>query len=201
MAEESGGAETERRREEWTRFAEALGAGERLSAEELLPGLYDELRALARSRMANEAPGHTLQPTVLVHEAYLRLVGDADPGWNGRGHFFGAAARAMRRILVESARRKERLRHGGAHGRIDGGEVEPEAPPDFAGASAEEVLAVEEALERLEGMDERKGRLVELRWFAGLTVEETAAALGVSVGTVERDWRFVKAWLKEALER
>ncbi len=166
------------------------------AAEELLPLVYEELRSLARARMAHEAPGHTLQPTVLVHEAYLRLVGEDDPGWNGRGHFFGAAARAMRRILVESARRKLRLRHGGVRERV---ELDDDAaaiePPQG------DVLAVDEALERLEQRDPRKGKIVELRYFAGFTVEETAKALDVSVGTVEREWRFLKAWLQEELDK
>lgn len=179
---------------EWTRFVRDVQAGEKRSADELLPLVYEELRALARSRMAQEAAQHTLQPTMLVHEAYLRLVGTEDPGWNGRGHFFGAAARAMRRILVEAARRRQRLRHGGAHERVDLEVAELAIEPPGA-----DVLAVDEAVRKLEQQDARKGKLVELRWFAGLTVEETARALGVSVGTVEREWRFVKAWLREVL--
>lgn len=164
------------------------------SAEALLPQVYDELRALARSRLARERPGQTLQPTALVHEAYLRLIGDADPGWNGRGHFFGAAALAMRRILVEQARRKGRLRHGGDQQRVamEDAEVFIEAP-------AGDVLGIDQAVRRLEIEDPRKGRIVNLRYFAGFTVSETAEALGVSVGTVEREWRFIKAWLQVAL--
>ena len=176
------------------------------SAEELLPEVYEALRSLARARMAREAAGHTFQPTVLVHEAYLRLVGDVDPSeseWNGRGHFFGAAARAMRRILVDEARRKARLRHGGGRQRVELDVGEEPGDGRGEGLAIEpppgDVLAIDEAARRLEAQDERKGRIVELRYFAGLTVEETAAALGVSVGTVEREWRFVKAWLKEEL--
>ncbi len=163
-------------------------------AEELLPLVYDELRALARARMSREAPGQTIQATALVHEAYLRLVGEEDPGWDGRSHFFGAAAQAMRRILVEQARGKARLKRGGGRGRVELDEalVNAAAPDD-------EVLAVDEAVRRLERQDARKGRIVNLRYFAGLTVEETAAALGVSTGTVERDWRFIKAWLQVEL--
>lgn len=163
-------------------------------ADELLPLVYDELRALARARMAREDPGHTLAPTVLVHEAYLRVAGGADDAWNGRGHFFGAAARAMRRILVEQARRKARLRHGGDRERVelDAEQVAIE-PPD------QRVLAVDEAIERLEDRDPRKARIVELRYFAGLTNPETAAALEVSVPTVEREWRFIRAWLQTEL--
>jgi RNA polymerase sigma factor (TIGR02999 family) len=182
-----------------SRVPEDIRRGEKLSAEELLPQVYERLRSLARSRMAREAPGHTLQPTVLVHEAYLRLVGDADPAaqeWNGRGHFFGAAARAMRRILVEQARRKARIKHGGDRERVELDDaVVAIQPPDG------DVLAVDEAVKRLEARDPRKGRIVELRYFAGLTVEETADAMGLSIGTVEREWRFVKAWLQEELAR
>jgi RNA polymerase sigma factor (TIGR02999 family) len=163
-------------------------------AEDLLPLVYQELRSLARARLARERPGQTLQPTVLVHEAYLRLVGDADPGWNGRGHFFGAAALAMRRILVEQARRKARMRHGGGQQRVELDDAEPAIEPP-----GEDVLAVDEAVRRLEARDPRKGRIVNLRYFAGLTTSETAEVLGVSIGTVEREWRFIKTWLQTEL--
>lgn len=174
----------------------ARDAADPRAAEELLPLVYDELRALARARLAAEAPGRTLQATALVHEAYMRLVGNEDPGWNGRGHFFGAAALAMRRILVEEARRRGRLKRGGGRGRraLDDGCVSIAAPDD-------DVLAIDEAVHRLEAQDQRKGTIVNLRYFAGLTVPETAAALGVSVGTVEREWRFIRAWLREELDR
>jgi RNA polymerase sigma factor (TIGR02999 family) len=168
----------------------------RQSADELLPLVYDELRALARARLAREAPGQTIQATVLVHEAYLRLVGDEDPGWNGRRHFFGAAALAMRRILVEQARRKGRLRHGGGRKRVALDEVSLAIQPPDA-----DVLAVDEIVKRLEAQDERKGLIVNLRYFAGMTAEETARALNVSLGTIEREWRFIKAWLQVELER
>ncbi len=176
-----------------SQILEEIGDG-RQSAEELLPLVYDELRSLARSRMAREAPGQTLQATALVHEAYLRLIGDADPGWNGRGHFFGAAALAMRRILVEQARRKARLRHGGGQRRLDVADVGLAIEP--AGA---DVLAVDHAVGRLEKEDPRKGRIVNLRYFAGLTAKETADVLGLSVGTIEREWRFIKTWLQVEL--
>lgn len=188
--------------DEVTRLLTAVVEGRR-SAETLLPAVYDELRALARSRLRRERPGQTLQATALVHEAYLRVVGDRDPGWNGRGHFFGAAALAMRRILVEQARRKARVRHGGGQRKVeldaprDDGTAEPEPaiePPD------DQVLAVDEAVRRLEAEDPRKGQIVNLRYFAGLTAQETADALGVSIGTVERDWRFIRAWLRTELE-
>ncbi len=177
-----------------TRLLRELGQGRASGGEELLPLVYDELRKLARAWMAREKPGRTLQATALVHEAWLRVMGDRDPEWNGRAHFFGAAARAMRRILVEEARRRGRMRHGGGLRRHDPDEVElPIETP------VEDAVAVYEAVTRLEAQDERKARIVELRYFAGLTVEETAQALGVSPGTIEREWRFIRAWLREEL--
>ena len=169
-------------------------SAEKQRAEQLLPLVYEELRALARARMAQERANHTVQATALVHEAYLRLVGSEDPGWNGRGHFFGAAARAMRRILVEQARRRGRMRHGGGRDRValDDGCAAIEPPGD-------DVLAVEEAVQKLEAHDPRKGRIVNLRYFAGFTAEETAEVFGLSLGTIEREWRFIKAWLRDAL--
>ena len=156
----------------------------------------EELRVLARSKMAAERPGQTLQATGLVHEAYLRLVGDEDPGWKGRGHFFGAAALAMRRILVEQARRKARLRHGGGLERVDLEQAEPVIEPPTAN-----VVAIDEAVRRLEQRDPRKGRIVNLRYFAGLTTEETARALDLSVGTVEREWRFIRTRISSRRSR
>ena len=179
-----------------TRLLQASENDEPRRAEELLPLIYDELRALARARMAREGVGHTIQATALVHDAYLRLVGEADPGWNGRRHFFGAAAEAMRRILVERARRRARLKHGGGMERVemddDCAAIEP--PSD-------DVLAVDEAVRKLEACDPRKGRIVNLRYFVGFTVEETAEALGLSLGTIEREWRFIKVWLQDELAR
>jgi len=172
----------------------AIGEGDAHAAEDLLPLVYDELRVLARARLRHEAPGQTLQPTALVHEAYVRLVGDEDPGWHGQGHFFAAAARAMRQILVEQARRKGALKRGGDRLRVSLEGTEPmlEPPPD-------EVLAVHEALERLEGDDPRKGTIVNLLFFARMTVAETAKAVGVSVGTVVREWRYIRTWLEAEL--
>jgi RNA polymerase sigma factor (TIGR02999 family) len=146
--------------------------------------------------MAQIPPGNTLQPTALVHQAYLRLVGDGDPGWNGRGHFFAAAAQAMRRILVEQARRKAAVKHGGDLHRVDMDEVDIaiELPH-------EDVLALDVALERLANWDERKARVVELRYFVGLDIAETAKILRVSEPTVERDWRFARAFLYDQLTR
>ena len=178
-----------------TVILKAVQQGDRKASEELLPLVYDELRRLAAWRMANERPGQTLQATALVHEAWLRLVGQDDPGWQGRRHFFGAAAEAMRRILVENARRKKRLRHGGQLERIDVEHVEIPSPlPD------EELLAMDEALERLAEADPRAAELVKLCFFAGLTQEQAASELGVSVSTVERTWAFARAWLYREIQ-
>jgi len=181
---------------ELSRILRETAEGRSHRAADLLPVVYDELRKLARARMAREKPGQTIQATVLVHEAYLRLVGDDDPGWNGRGHFFGAAALAMRRILVEQARRKARVRHGGDRERVELDDVDPSLEPP----EGIDVLAVDEAVAKLEAKDPRKGEIVNLRYFAGLTNEESAQALGVSVGTIEREWRFIKSWLQTELK-
>ncbi len=172
----------------------AAAGGDREAAAKLLPLVYDELRKLARARMARLKPGQTLQPTALVHEAYMRVIGSADPGWDGRGHFFASAAGAMRNILVDQARRKAAAKHGGDRARheLDVFDLAIQPP-------AEDVLALDDALKRLEADDPRKGQIVNLRYFAGLTVPETAAALGVSVGTVEREWRYIKVWLHTQL--
>ena len=183
---------------EITRLLVDLERGSPGKSEALLALVYDELRAMARAHLARERPGRTLQATDLVHEAWLRVAGANAQPWSGRAHFFGAAAQAMRRILVEQARRRARLKRGGGGERLDLAEVE--LAPELQGPGPEvDVLAVEEALQRLEREDARKARIVELRYFAGLTVEETAQALGVSVGTVEREWRFLRAWLQEEL--
>ena len=177
-----------------TEILRGIVAGDRDSAERLLPCVYSELRALARALLAERPPGNTLQTTALVHEAYLRLVGENDPGWNGRGHFFGAAARAMRRILVEQARRKAALKHGGGQKRTDVNEwdIAIESP-------AEDILALDDALDVLATVDERKARVVELRFLVGLDIAETAEVLGISEPTVQRDWRFARAFLYDQL--
>ncbi len=177
-----------------TRMLRDLGRGRSRPADELLPLVYEELRSLARARLAREKPGQTLQATVLVHEAYQRLVGGEDPGWNSRNHFFSAAAQAMRRILVEQARRKRSLKRGGGVERQELVGVEPAVQ-----APVEDVIAVDEAVRRLEARNQRQGQIVNLRYFAGLTLEETAGVLGVSVKTVEKEWRFIKAWLQTEL--
>lgn len=172
----------------------AAAAGDSRAAAELLPLVYRELHRLAQARMAKTPPGNTLQATALVHEAYLRLVGSGDPGWNGRGHFFGAAALAMRNILVEQARRKAAVKHGGGAARVDvdTADIAIEAP-------AEDILALDEALRRLEQDDPDAARVVMLKHFAGLNNEEVAAVLGVSDRTVRREWRFARAWLQNQL--
>ena len=162
------------------------------AADELLPLVYLELRKLAADKLAREKPGQTIQATVLVHEAWLRLVGpDVDGHWNGRGHFFGAAARAMQRILVEQARRKQSLKAGGDYNRVELSQLAAQVQGPGA-----EVLEVDEALQKLEALDRRKAELVRLRFFAGLTLAEAARTLGVSTSTAENDWVYAKAWLK-----
>ncbi len=172
-----------------------LESGDPSSAEKLLPLVYQELRKLAAARLASEKPGQTIQATALVHEAWLRLV-DADrtQHWDSRGHFFAAAAEAMRRILVEAARRKRRVRHGGDFQRVDV-DMSRFSPPD----RREDLVALDEALTQLERFDPRKASLVKLRYFAGLTMQEAADALGVSIATAERDWSYTRVWLLRAL--
>jgi RNA polymerase sigma factor (TIGR02999 family) len=178
-----------------TRILTAIEQGDPSAAEQLLPLVYDELRRLAAAKLAQERPGQTLQPTALVHEAYLRLAGGHAQHWDSRGHFFAAAAEAMRRILVENARRKERVRHGGQLRRIDLDEAVAAAEPD------EEMLAVDEALGRLEAVDPVAAQLVKLRYFAGLTMAQAADALGLSLRTAERNWTFARTWLHRELNR
>ena len=182
---------------EATRFLRAAAAGDDQAARELFPLVYRELHRLARSRMAHLAPGQTLQPTALVHEAYMRLIEKEDKSWDGHGHFLAAAARAMRDILVESARRKASLKRGGERRREEFNEEE--LAIEVPGGRSEDLVALDDALRKLEADDPRKGEVVNLRYFAGLTAEETAAALDVSVSTVEREWRYVKSWLFQQL--
>lgn len=174
-----------------TRLLDAAGAGDRRAAADLLPLVYDELRKLAAARMASEAADHTLQATALVHDAYLRLIGPADEArWENRGHFFAAAAEAMRRILVDAARRKRREKHGGSFHRL-----ELEGVPVAAPAPRDDLVALDEALTRLAETDPQAARLVELRHFAGLTVPEAAQVLGISARSADRVWAFARAWL------
>jgi RNA polymerase sigma factor (TIGR02999 family) len=177
-------------------MAEDRAPGEPRPARELLPLVYDELRRLAAQRLAREVPGQTLQATALVHEAYLRLVGvDPERPWDGRGHFFAAAAEAMRRILVENARRRHRLKRGGDRARVDLGEDEPAAPE-----TDDDLLALDEALERLALKDKTKAELVQLRVFAGLTLAQSAEVLGLSTSTADRYWAYARAWLRIEIE-
>jgi RNA polymerase sigma factor (TIGR02999 family) len=182
-----------------TRILFAIEQGDPQAAAQLLPLVYDELRKMATQRLAQEKPGQTLEVTALVHEAYLRLV-DTEKAqtWDGRGHFFAAAAEAMRRILVEKARRKQRRRHGGGLRKqpLDENEPAVAAPVDTL-----DLLALDEALGRLEAASPRKARLVKLRYFAGLTLPEVAAMLGIAQSTAEADWTYAKAWLKREMEK
>ena len=179
-----------------TRILAAVEAGDPKAAGELLPLVYAELRKLAAARMAEEQPGQTLQATALVHEAYLRLVGgDAHHPWNGRGHFFAAAAEAMRRILVENARHRKSAKAGGRWDRQE--LIDADLAVDSSG---DDLFAVDEALSRLAAEDPRAARLVELRFFLGMTLEEAAASLGLQARTAYRDWAYARAWLRRALD-
>ena len=181
---------------EVTRILSAIEQGDPHAAEELLPLVYGELRKLAAAKLTQEKPGQTLQATALVHEAYLRMVKvDEAPHWNTRGHFFTAAAEAMRRILIEQARRKRRPKHGGDRRRVDLEGL------DIAEASSEHLLALDEVLIRLESTDPLSAKLVKLRYFAGLSMPETAKALGLSLRTAERNWTYAKTWLHRELSQ
>jgi RNA polymerase sigma factor (TIGR02999 family) len=180
-----------------TQILSAIEQGDPHAADELLPLVYQELRSLASRRLSHEAPGNTLPPTALVHEAYLRLVDqkDSDVRWDSRGHFFAAAAEAMRRILVESARRKSALKHGGGHHRVELASVDvTTSPPSL------DILALDEALTKLAATEPAKAELVKLRFFAGLTMSEAAQAMQISVATAERYWTFARCWLYAELE-
>jgi RNA polymerase sigma factor (TIGR02999 family) len=180
---------------EATRILSAIEQGDPSAAEQLLPLVYDELRQLAAQRLAREAPGQTLQATALVHEAYLRLVNVEEvQHWNSRGHFFAAAAEAMRRILVENARRKQRIKHGGDRERV---EIEMASLPTRM--SSDELLALDEALEKLRQDDPVKAQLVTLRYFGGMTIEQAAAVLNISRVTAHRYWTYARAWLHQQL--
>jgi RNA polymerase sigma factor (TIGR02999 family) len=179
---------------EVTQILEAVGRGETKAANELLSLVYEELRRLAAAKMASEAPGQTLQATALVHEAWLRLTSDEKRKWNDRTHFFAAAAEAMRRILVDNARRKQAQRRGGTPQRTD--------MPEIACAVAEneeQILAVNEALEKFAAQDQQKAELVKLRYFVGMTIEEAAEVLGISSGTAKRHWAYARAWLAQEI--
>jgi RNA polymerase sigma factor (TIGR02999 family) len=182
---------------EVTRILSSIEQGDPHAAQQLLPLVYDQLRQLAAQKLGQEKPGQTLQATALVHDAYLRLVGaDAESQWNSRGHFFAAAAEAMRRILIDQARRKQSQRCGGGRQRHDVDQVEIAAPePDH------DVLALDEALERLAKVDALKAKLVELRYFAGLTIPQAAEVLAISTTTADRWWTYARAWLHAELKK
>ena len=178
-----------------TQILGQIESGDPAAAEQLLPLIYDELRKLAAVRLAQEKPGQTLQATALVHEAYIRLV-DVEKAqhWNGRGHFFGAAAEAMRRILVEQARRKSGPKAGGRQQRVELSDISPELP-----GSQFDILALSEALDGLAAVDPRAAELVKLRFFIGFTRQQAAEALGVSIATADNDWAYAKGWLQAEL--
>jgi RNA polymerase sigma factor (TIGR02999 family) len=180
---------------ELTRILGRIEKGDGNAAAQLLPLVYDELRKLAAYKMARESPGQTLQPTALVHEAWLRLVGETDRTFHNRTHFFNAAGEAMRRILIERARRRQCLRHGGGHERVDDADLEFASPE-----SDERLLAVHEALDQLASEDPQKAEVVKLRFFVGLSDREVAETLGLSERTVERYWAYSKAWLFRQLD-
>lgn len=179
-----------------TRILDAAAAGDRKAAAELLPLVYDELRALAAARLAAEAPGQTLQATALVHEAYLRLMGTDEARWDNRGHFFAAAAQAMRRILVESARSRRRLKRGGRRVRVELLDV-----ADSLSEDPDLLLSLDELLNRLAEEDDAAARLAHLHLFGGLPVEEAGEVLGLSRPVAYRNWKYARAWLREGLEK
>ena len=182
-----------------TLLLQQVGHGEKLAPAQLLAAVYDELRRLAAAKMAHESAGQTLQPTALVHEVWLRLGGDQQPNWANRAHFFAAAAESMRRILIENARRKRAVRHGGEFAKVSANETgfDLAAPVE----SDEELLLINEAIDGLTAHDARKAELVKQKYFAGLTLEEAADVLGISHRTAKRDWAYARAWLFNEVKR
>ncbi len=177
------------------RLFDQIESGDPTAASQLLPLVYDELKRLAAMKMANERVGHSLQPTALVHAAYLRLIGSETPQhWNGRGHFFAAAAESMRRILVENARKKKRLRHGGGRKRLDLDLVNVADPENY-----DFLDALDKALDSLSAINSEAAQVVKLRFFAGLTIQKTAESMQLSIRTVNRHWAFAKAWIYQEL--
>ena len=190
-----------------TRILTAIDQGDAKAANELLPLVYDELRRLAARKMSQEAPGQTLQATALVHEAYIRLVGSEDQSWSGRTHFFAAAAEAMRRILIDNARRKKSIKYSGGRHRIDLSEAPPAgalsgaASADQSQDHLEDIIALDEALAKLAAKDKVKADLVKLRYFAGLTCEQAAEVLGISHNTADQYWAYARSWLRLEITR
>ena len=179
-----------------TRILNAIERGDEKATDELLPLVYEELRVLAARKLSKETPGQTLQATALVHEAYLRLVGDEPQSWDNRGHFFAAAAEAMRRILIDNARRKRSAKHGGHRHRLDLAGVEPAAEQ-----ALDDLLDLDEALAKLAATDAAKAELVKLRYFAGLTLEQAAQVLGISRSSVYENWAYARAWLRAEISK
>jgi RNA polymerase sigma factor (TIGR02999 family) len=175
-----------------TRILNAIERGDAKATDELLPLVYEELRLLAAQKLSHEPPGQTLQATALVHEAYLRLVGDESRSWENRGHFFAAAAEAMRRILIEHARQRKAAKRGGDQERVELSEL---IPSDERGTALDEIMALDEALQKLEKKDKLKGDLVKLRFYAGLTIEQSAKSLGISLTAAKTHWAYARAWL------
>jgi len=182
--------------DEITRLLIAWNQGDQRARDELTPLIYDELRRLARGLLRRERPGHTLQPTALVHEAFLRLIDQSQVNWQNRAHFFGAAARLMRQILINHAEARRAAKRGGEAERVSLDDVDHSTPGQEI-----DLIALNEALQRLERLDPQQGRIVELRYFSGLTVEEIAEVIGVSPATVKRDWSIARAWLRRELSR
>ena len=178
---------------EVTRIINAIEQGDSQASEELLPLVYEELRLLAERKLSKEIPGQTLQATALVHEAYLRLIGSDDPGWDSRGHFFAAASEAMRRILIDNARRKKTERHGGYYNKAT---LNESLVGKDKTISLDDLLALNDALEKLEAKDKIKAELVKLRFFAGLTGDQAAKTLGISLATAVRHWTYARSWLR-----
>jgi RNA polymerase sigma factor (TIGR02999 family) len=181
-----------------TQILNAIEQGDPRATEELLPLIYEELRLLAAQKLSQETPGQTLQATALVHEAYIRLVDGSSDDFNSRGHFFKAAAEAMRRILVENARRKSRIKHGGGHKRV---ELSESAPTDSQQYIDSELIALDEALDRFAQRDKLKADLVKLRYFAGLTIPQASQILNISHATAERHWTYARCWLRSEINR
>jgi len=179
-----------------TRLLHAWRGGDAAARDALVPLVYDELRALAARYLSRESPGHTLQPTALVNEAYLRLAGSAEVNWQDRKHFFAIAARIMRRVLVDHARHRSRLKRGGAAPLL---ELDTQGPEADAGVDPVDMIALDRSLTQLEALDPQQARVVELRFYGGLTLEETADVLGISTGTVKRNWSVARAWLYRQL--
>ena len=180
-----------------TRILSAIERGEAKATDELLPLVYEELRVLAAQKLSHEPPGQTLQATALVHEAYLRLIGKEAHDWQGQSHFFRAAAEAMRCIIIDNVRRKKSARHGGEHCRVN---LDAAALSHIADCLPDDLIAMDEALARLSGEDETRAEVVKLRYFAGLSVQQTADILGISPTTVKRYWAYARAWLLREIE-